>query len=114
MATKRRIEAAPEAILRDLVAVLVRMQHADTAVALGCRLSNKLARQYVHRAIGVKALPPDLAPVGAVVASTRGAARRVAPLGHPGGVPGQRGTRDAGIVRAAVWRASAPAWRRCC
>lgn len=75
MAVRRRFEATPETVLRDLAATLVRMGATDAQVALGGRLSKELARQYQRSGVATDQLVMDLVPVGAAVAFTRGGRR---------------------------------------
>lgn len=72
---RRRFEASPETVLRDLAATLVRMGATNAEVALGGRMSKDLTRSYQRCGIAVDGLALDLVPAGATVAFTRGGRR---------------------------------------
>lgn len=72
MPIRRRFEATPETVLRDLAATLVRMGATNAAVTTGGRLSKELTRSYQRSGIALDGLVLDLVPVGAAVAFTRG------------------------------------------
>lgn len=75
MPARRRFEATPETVLRDLAATLARMGATDPQVALGGRMSKELARLYSRSGIGTDQLVMDLVPAGAAVAFTRAGKR---------------------------------------